>query len=326
MAMNVNFFQQDLFPIIEPYRKGMLSVGDGHKIYWEQSGNPNGQPVVFFHGGPGAGSNPVHRRFFDPRYYQIIIFDQRGAGRSLPLANLINNSTDYLLKDIELLRNHLNIKKWLIFGGSWGSTLALVYGIKHADRCNGFILRGIFLGDTSELDWFLYGIRNIYPEPWNLFTSFLSNEEQGDLIDSYYRRLINPDPSVHMLAAKAWCQYESQCSVLDVNFQNIKQPSDFINKKALALARIEVHYFRNGMFIDDGYIIHNISAVHGIPATIIQGRYDIICPIITADKLSNAWPGSNYIIVPNTGHSALEKSTRHELVKSTEKFKSYLTK
>ena len=319
-------YQQDLFPRINPFKSGMLSVGDGHKIYWEQSGNPNGQPVVFLHGGPGAGSNPVHRSFFDPKYYQIIIFDQRGAGRSLPLANINENTTDHLLEDIETLRKHLKIEKWLVFGGSWGSTLALAYGIKHSTQCKGFILRGIFLGDTNELDWFLNGIRNIYPEPWRQFTLFLSEAEQSNIIDSYYRRLINPDPSIHMLAAEAWCQYEAQCSVLDVNFKNLKQPSGLINNKALALARIEAHYFKNNMFIGDGYILRNIDAINDIPAIIIQGRYDMICPIITADKLANAWPCSIYNIVSNAGHSAFETNIRTELVKATEKFKSLLAK
>jgi proline iminopeptidase len=324
--MDTQLYRQNLFPMIEPFKKGMLPVGDGHNIYWEQSGNPSGQPVVFLHGGPGAGSNPIHRRFFDPSYYQIIIFDQRGAGQSLPVANLIKNTIDYLIEDMESLRQHLKIKKWIVFGGSWGSTLALAYGIKNSSRCNGFILRGIFLGDTSELNWFLQGIRNIYPEPWKLFTEFLSEAEQIDILDSYYQRLINPNPSVHMLAAESWCQYESHCSVLDVDFNNIKQPSGLINHRVLALARIEAHYFKNSMYIDDGFILRNITTIQEIPSIIIQGRYDMICPIITADKLANAWPSANYTIVPNAGHSALEVNIQRELVKATEKFKSLLTK
>ena len=319
-------FQQDLFPMIDPFKTGMISVGDGHKIYWEQSGNPNGQPVVFLHGGPGAGSNPVHRRFFDPEFYQITIFDQRGAGQSLQLADITKNTTHHLIEDLETLRKYLKIKKWLVFGGSWGSTLALVYGIKHAAHCDGFILRGIFLGDTDELNWFLYGIRNIYPEPWRQFTTFLSEAEQNNILESYYLRLINPDPSIHMLAADAWCQYEAQCSVLDVNFKTMKQPSGLINNKSLALARIEAHYFKNSMFFDDGYILSNIASIKDIPAIIIQGRYDMICPIITADKLAKAWPTTIYNIVPNAGHSALEGNIRTELVKATEKFKSLLIK
>ena len=316
--------RQGLFPMIEPYEKGMLSLGDGHEMYWEQSGTPDGHPVIFLHGGPGAGANSTHRQFFDPDFYRIVIFDQRGAGRSLPLAHLTENTTCHLIEDLETLRRHLNIKQWLVFGGSWGSTLALAYAIKYSKRCAGFILRGIFMGDTKELDWFLYDMRNIYPEAWRKFIGFLPEAEQSNILDAYYRRLINPNPSVHLPAAKAWSSYEGSCSQLMVDFKRISQPSDLINKQILALARIEVHYFKNGMFLDDGYLLRNIAAVCDIPATIVQGRYDMICPIITADQLATAWHGANYIILPNSGHSALEPEIREALVKATEDFKSYL--
>ncbi len=316
--------QQDLFPTIEPYVKGMLSLGDGHQMYWEQSGNPNGWPVIFLHGGPGAGASPTHRRFFDPIFYRIIIFDQRGAGRSLPLANLSKNTTYHLIEDMEKLRHHLNIKKWLLFGGSWGSTLALAYGIKYKKQCSGFILRGIFLGDTREIDWFLYGIRNIYPEPWKNFVGFLSKGEQNNIIDAYYRRLVDTNPLVHMPAAEAWCQYEKSCSVMLVDFKETRQTSGFNKNYVLALAKIEAYYFKNSMFLDDGYILCNLSAIHDIPATIIQGRYDMICPIISADNLAMAWTAASYVIVPNAGHSALEKGNLLALVKATEDFKLLL--
>ena len=319
--MDTQIDRYDLFPVIEPFESGLLYVGDGHQLYWEQSGNPDGKPVVFLHGGPGAGASPVNRRFFDPLFYRIIIFDQRGSGRSLPLANLIKNTTNHLIEDIELLRKHLGIEKWLVFGGSWGSTLALTYGIKYSKRCSGFILRGVFLGDTSELNWFLHGIRNIYPEPWKMFTEFIPRAERNDLIASYYRRLTNADPNIHMPAAEAWCRYEGSCSVMLVDFQKLNKSNEKTSKQLLALALIEAHYFKNGMFLKDGYILRNISAVKSLPVIIVQGRYDMICPIITADKLANAWPNSNYVIVAEAGHSALESDLRNALVKSTEDFK-----
>ena len=322
--MNNQVDRQGLFPMIKPYETGMLSLGDGHEMYWEQSGTPDGHPVIFLHGGPGAGANPTHRQFFDPDFYRIVIFDQRGAGRSLSLGSLIKNTTCHLIEDLETLRRHLNIKQWLVFGGSWGSTLALAYAIKYSKRCAGFILRGIFLGDTKELDWFLYGIRNIYPEPWGEFIGFLPKEEQSNLLDSYYRRLINPDPSVHMPAAKAWSSYEGSCSQIMVDFKRNSHDIGLINNEILALARIEVHYFKNGMFLDDGYILRNIAAVCHIPAIIVQGRYDMICPIITANQLATAWSGSNYKVIPNAGHSTLEPAIRAALVKATENFKSCL--
>ncbi len=322
--MDAQVDRQSLFPKIEPYGKGMLPLGDGHEMYWEQSGNPDGEPVVFLHGGPGAGANPAHRRFFDPRFYRIVIFDQRGAGRSKPTADLTKNTTGHLIGDIETLRRHLKIKRWLVFGGSWGSTLALAYGIKHPKRCAGFILRGIFLGDTKELDWFLYGIRNVYPEPWKEFTCFLPETDRSDIIEAYSRRLIDPDPSVHLPAAEAWNRYEGSCSVLMVDFEDANPPSGRATAQALALARIEAHYFKNGMFLEDGYLLDNIAAVQDIPAVIVQGRYDMICPVITADKLAAAWLKAEYVIVPNAGHSAMEPDIRTALVKATEDFKLHL--
>ena len=204
----------DLYPKIEPYDRGMLDVGDGHQLYYEQSGNPSGVPVVFLHGGPGAGSNPAHRRFFDPEFYRIVIFDQRGAGRSRPFASLECNTTDHLVGDIELLRQHLNIHSWLAFGGSWGSTLALVYALRYADRCLGLVLRGIFLGSKAELDWFLYGMRVVFPEAWRRFSEFIPAAEQGDLMSAYHARLVDPSPDVHMPAAAYWAGYETSCSNL----------------------------------------------------------------------------------------------------------------
>ncbi|MBT3305605.1 MAG: prolyl aminopeptidase, partial [Alphaproteobacteria bacterium] len=252
--MDTHVERQGLFPKLEPFEAGMLSLGGGHEMYWEQSGNPDGTPVVFLHGGPGAGANPAHRRFFDPLFYRIVIFDQRGAGRSVPASDLTDNTTDHLINDIETLRQHLAIERWLVFGGSWGSTLALAYGIKHPKRCAGFILRGVFLGDTKEHDWFLHGIRNIFPEAWNEFAGFLPESEHGDIAAAYYRRLIDSDPSVHLPAAEAWNRYEGSCSVLLVDFEDASPPSGVASAQALSLARIEAHYFNNGMFLEDGYL------------------------------------------------------------------------
>ena len=322
--MDAQVDRQSLYPKIEPYGKGMLSLGGDHEMYWEQSGNPDGKPVVFLHGGPGAGANPAHRRFFDPRFYRIVIFDQRGAGRSKPTAELAENTTSHLIGDIEALRKLLKIDQWLVFGGSWGSTLALAYGIKHPKRCTGFVLRGIFLGDTKELDWFLHGIRNLYPEPWKEFTGFLPEPERSDIIEAYSRRLTDPDPTVHLPAAEAWNRYEGSCSVLMVDFEDANPPSGGATAHALALARIEAHFFKNGMFLEDGYLLDNIAAIRDLPAMIVQGRYDMICPIVTADKLAAAWPRADYVIVPNAGHSAMEPDIRTALVKATEDFKLHL--
>jgi len=320
--MDAQAGRQTLFPKIEPFGEGMLSLGGGQEMYWEQSGNPDGVPVIFLHGGPGAGANAAHRRFFDPETYHIVIFDQRGAGRSKPFSELADNTTDHLIDDIETLRRHLGIDRWLIFGGSWGSTLGLVYGIRHPDRCSGFILRGIFLGSTEELDWFLGGIQTVFPEAWREFMGFLPEEERSEPTEAYYRRLTNPDPAVHLPAAEAWNHYEASCSVLKVNFNDTKPTGG--GGAGLALARIEAHYFKNNMFLDGDYLLNNLDAVQDIPAVIVQGRYDMVCPIVTADKLAAAWPKAEYVIVPDAGHSAMEPGIRTALVKATEELKCRL--
>lgn len=311
-----------LFPKIDPFGEGVLSLDGKHDMYWEQSGNPDGMPVIFLHGGPGAGTNTTHRRFFDPEFYHIVIFDQRGSGRSKPYSELADNTTGHLVGDIETLRRHLGIEKWLIFGGSWGSTLGLTYGIRHPERCAGFILRGIFLGTDNELDWFLRGIRTVFPEAWRDFSGFLPEAERNDIVEGYLRRLTDPDPDVHLPAAAAWNRYEASCSILMSDYKEGQSPVG--GPGGLALARIEAHYFKNAMFLDDGYILENIGALKDIPAAIIQGRYDIICPIITADSLAAAWPEAHYIIVPDAGHSAMEPGIRTALIKATEKLKKQL--
>lgn len=308
-----------LFPEIEPYQCGLLSVDPIHTIYWEQSGNPEGIPVIFLHGGPGAGSTPAQRRFFDPSFYRIIILDQRGAGRSTPLGELHDNTTVHLIQDLEQLRQHLKIEKWLIFGGSWGSTLALAYGEAHPNRCLGFILRGIFLCRKKEIDWFLYGLQTFFPDAWKTFVAPLSTEERKDILTAYYQRLKNPDPHIHMSAARSWSTYEGSCSTLLPSPETVKYfASDNV---ALGLARMEAHYFSHNIFLPENSLLNNIQKLHPIPATIVQGRYDAVCPIISADELHHAWPQAEYIIIDDAGHSAWEPGILSALIKSTQTFK-----
>jgi proline iminopeptidase len=287
-------------------------------MYWEQSGNPRGIPVVFLHGGPGAGASIAHRRFFDPRQYRIIVFDQRGCGRSQPYADIVDNTTEHLIADMEKLRIHLGIERWVLFGGSWGSTLALAYGIRWPERCAGFILRGIFLGSRREVDWFLYGMATVFPEAHRAFREYLDENERSDLLGSYYRRLTSSDPLVHGPAAQAWARYESACSNLIPRIENALPAGDL---SALALARIEAHYFRNNLFLEDDALLTGCWRIQSLPAFIVQGRYDMICPIITADEIVRRWPEVDYRIVPDAGHSALEPGIRSALVRATERMK-----
>lgn len=312
----------ELYPEIDPYQQGMLSVDALHTLYWEQSGNPGGIPVLFLHGGPGAGSTPNHRRFFDPAVYRIIIYDQRGAGRSTPLGEIKDNTTPHLVADIETLRQHLDIEKWLVFGGSWGSTLALAYGEAHPARCLGFVLRGIFLCRKSEIDWFLYGLRHFFPEAWHDFVAPLAPSEQNDILAAYYRRLLNPDPAIHMPAARAWGRYEGRCSTLLPSPETVDYFSS--DTVALGLARMEAHYFSHDIFLPQNSLLDNVAKLHHLPAVIVQGRYDAVCPIVSADDLHRAWPQAEYIVIENAGHSAWEPGIRAALVQATEKFKAVL--
>jgi proline iminopeptidase len=312
----------ELFPPIEPYDHGKLPVDDIHIMYWEQSGNPDGIPVLFLHGGPGAGASPNHRRFFDPARYRIIIFDQRGAGRSTPLGELKNNTTPLLIEDIEKLRQKLNIEQWLVFGGSWGSTLSLAYGETHPERCLGFVLRGIFLCRPKEIDWFLYGLQNFFPEVWHKFVSHLSGEQKNDILTAYYRLLTHPDPDIHLPAAKAWSLYEGSCSTLLPSPETVDHFSS--DTVALGLAKIEAHYFKNNIFLPENSLLNNIHKIFHLPSVIVQGRYDAVCPITSAYDLHLAWPQAEYIVVNGAGHSAWEPGIQAELVKATEKFKQLL--
>lgn len=318
-AMADSSRRTDLYPPVEPYASGMLRLDSHHQMYWEESGNPRGMPVLFLHGGPGAGATPAHRRFFDPTHYRIIIFDQRGAGRSLPHGGLDDNTTPLLVDDIEALRRHRGITAWHVFGGSWGSTLALAYAETHPDRVRALILRGIFLCRKSEIEWFLYGIRSVFPEAWRAFAGFLPPAERGDLLESYYRRLTNPDPAIHMPAARAWSIYEGACSTLLPSPETVTAFGE--DRMALGLARIEAHYFRNDIFLPENSLLGNVGRIRRIPAVIVQGRYDMVCPAVTADDLAQAWPEAEYTIVPDAGHSAMEPGIRAALVAAMEKLK-----
>jgi proline iminopeptidase len=288
-------------------------------MYWEESGNPRGAPVLFLHGGPGAGATAVHRRFFDPAYWRIVIFDQRGGGRSAPLGETEDNSPSDLVDDIERLRRELGVAEWLVFGGSWGSTLALHYAETHPQRCSGLILRGVFLCRATEIEWFLYGMRTVFPEAWRAFAGFVPEGERDDLLAAYYGRLIDPDPRIHMPAARAWSTYEGACSTLLPNPDTVAAFGE--DRLALGLARIEAHYFRHYLFSGEDDLIARIGRIRHLRGTIVQGRYDMVCPVRSADELALAWPEVEYVIVPDAGHSAMEPGIREQLVLATERRK-----
>lgn len=318
--MDTSALRSSLYPEIEPYNAGMLDLDGRHRMYFEESGNPKGAPVLFLHGGPGAGAAAAHRRFFDPAHYRIVIFDQRGAGRSTPLGEITDNTTPLLVADIEKLREHLGIKSWVVFGGSWGSTLALAYAEFHPERCTGLILRGIFLCRKSEIDWFLYELRNLFPEAWRAFSDPIPAAEHGDLLSAYYSRLTSPDPAVHMPAARTWGTYEGSCSTLMPSPETVAYfAGDVVS---LGLARIEAHYFKHDIFLPENYLLANVDRIRNIPGVIVQGRYDAVCPIVSADDLHRAWPEAEYHIIPDAGHSAWEPGICAALVRACEKFKT----
>ena len=311
-----------LYPSLAPYRTGRLAVDPVHTLYWEECGSPRGVPVVFLHGGPGGGIAPDHRRFYDPRFYRIVLFDQRGAGRSTPLGELSNNTTADLVADIERLRRHLGVQRWVVFGGSWGSTLALAYAQAHHERVLALVLRGIFLGRQQEMDWFMGGMRNLFPEAWRDFTQFLPVAERSDLLAQYHRRLTSPDPALHIPAARAWSRYESSCSTLLPDPDLVAHFED--DAIALAIARIEAHYFMHRMFFAENALLEDIDRIRDIPCVIVQGRYDAVCPIVSADDLHRAWPEAEYVVVPDAGHSAREPGIASALVEATDGFRALL--
>ncbi len=311
--------RRELFPEITPYETGVLPLDGGHVMYWEQSGNPNGAPALFLHGGPGAGTTPTHRRFFDPGHYRIVLFDQRGAGKSTPAASIVDNTTPHLIADIERLRETLGIEHWLVFGGSWGSTLGLAYAQAHPKRCRGLILRGVFLCGDEEVDWFLNGMGRFFPEVWRKFAAGVPEAERGDLLGAYRRRLEDSDPEVHVPAARSWAAYEATCSTLRPNGDAVAAISDPAG--ALALARIEAHYLAHHAFLENGGLLANMDTIRHLPGVIVQGRYDMVCPPATADRLAEAWPEARLEIVADAGHSALEPGIRAALLNATETMK-----
>ncbi len=309
----------DLFPEIGPYETGYLPLSADHVMYWEQVGNPRGQPALFLHGGPGAGAGAVHRRFFDPSFWRTVIFDQRGAGRSRPLGSLENNTTPDLVADIETLRRHLGIDRWLLFGGSWGSTLALAYAQAHPDRVSGCVLRGVFLGRALEVEWFLYGMSAVFPDAHAQFSGYLPEQERGDLLAAYLKRLTDPDPAVHLPAARAWSIYEGTCSTLLPSPETVSSFAQ--DRTALGLARIEAFYFAHNLFLPQGGLLGGMGRIGHIPVEIVQGRYDMVCPPRTAFELAASWRGARLTVVPDAGHSALEPGIRRALVAAVERFR-----
>lgn len=316
----------EIYPPIEPYTTGMLSVSDKHTLYWEESGNPEGQPIIFLHGGPGSGTSGGNRRFFDPEYYRIILFDQRGAGKSTPHACLEDNTTWDLVSDIEKLREHLKIEKWQVFGGSWGSTLALVYSQSYPERVLGIILRGIFLLRKKEIDWFYQeGASIIFPDAWEGYRDHIPVEERDNFVEAFSKRLNSTDESVQLGAAKAWTTWEMATSHLVPSEESLKRGEN--EKFALAFARVENHYFRNkGFFPVDSFILDNVDKIRHIPAVIVQGRYDMVCPMMSAWDLHRAWPEADFRLVTTAGHSANEPKTTAELVTACELHKALVQK
>ena len=310
-----------MYDPIEPFDTGMLPVSSIHTLYYEQCGNPQGKPAVFLHGGPGGGLSPDYRRFFDPAVYRAVLFDQRGSGKSTPYAELEENTTWDLVADIERLREHLGIDRWVVFGGSWGSTLALAYAETHPERVKALVLRGIFLVRKRELEWFYQdGADAVFPDFYEDYVDFIPEEERGDLMRAYYSRLTSDDESVRFEAARRWSIWEGSTSKLfpDPNLIEMFSAPD----KAVALARIECHYFLNNCFFDsENYLLENVGKIRHIPTVIVQGRYDMVCPAMSAWALHRAFPESELVIVPDAGHSAYEKGNTSALVEATDKFR-----
>jgi proline iminopeptidase len=304
------------YPEIEPYNTGRLRVSDLHEIFYEEVGNPKGQPILFIHGGPGGGIEPSHRRYFDPKHYRVILFDQRGCGQSTPYAELKENTTWDLVGDIEKLRKHLGI------GGSWGSTLALLYAETHPDKVKGLILRGIFLCRQKEIDWFYQnGASHIFPDVWDMYKSAIPEAEHGDFVRAYYKRLTSDNRSERLAAARAWSTWEGATSRLIPDSDMIQNAGD--DEFAEAFARIECHYFTHGIWMrHDNQILEDIHRIRHLPCEIVHGRYDVVCPIENAWDLKKAWPEAELHIIPDAGHSARETGILAKLVEATERFKN----
>ncbi len=312
--------RRTLYPEIQPYRTGRLRVSALHELYFEESGKPSGKPVVFLHGGPGGGTEAKYRRYFDPARYRIILFDQRGCGKSTPFASLEENTTWHLVSDIEALREHLGVERWQVFGGSWGSTLALAYAETHAARVTELVLRGIFLIRREEIRWFYQeGTSWIYPDAWREYFDHIPETERGDLLHAYYRRLTSPDIEVQRAAARIWSVWEGRTSCLIPNAEIIARTGG--SEFSLAFARIEAHYFVHDAWLaGERALLANVDRIRHIPAVIVQGRYDVVCPVKSAWDLHEAWPESELHIVPDAGHAASEPGIVHELVSATDRF------
>ncbi|MEZ6195146.1 MAG: prolyl aminopeptidase [Planctomycetota bacterium] len=311
---------REAYPPIEPFDSGRLRVSDLHEIHYEQCGNPEGRPVVFVHGGPGGGCSADDRRFFDPARWRIVLFDQRGCGRSRPHAELRENTTWNLVEDMEKLRRHLGIESWGVFGGSWGSTLALAYAETHPDRVRSMVLRGIFMLRRSELTWFYQeGASHLYPDVWEDYLAPIPEVERADLMSAYHRRLTSDDPEVRIAAAKAWATWEGATSRLlpDEGFTSRFGQDEF----ALAFARIECHYFvHGGFFRSDAQLLEDVDRIRHVPAVIVQGRYDVVCPMRSAWDLHRAWPEARLVVVPDAGHNSREPGTLSALIEATDAF------
>lgn len=309
---------RNLYPEITPYRDGYLTVSDLHTIYFEESGNPKGRPVIFLHGGPGGGIEPVYRQYFNPEKWRIVIFDQRGCGKSTPHAELRENTTWDLVSDIEKLRQHLGISKWAVFGGSWGSTLSLSYAVKHPDRCKSLILRGIFLLRESEIRWFYQeGASHIFPDAWEKYLNEIPEDERHNMVEAYYKRLTHDDEKIRISAARAWATWEAATSKLFQDQQYLHHFGD--TKVAEAFSRIECHYFINkGFMKSDGWLLTQIDKIRHIPAAIVQGRYDVVCPLTSAWALHCQWPEAEFHIIPDAGHSMTEPGIRSKLIEITD--------
>lgn len=311
------------YPPIEPNRSGMLPVSHGHTLYWEESGNPQGKPVVFVHGGPGGGTEPKQRRFFDPKAYRIVLFDQRGCGKSTPFASLEHNTTWDLVADMEVLRKHLAIDRWQVFGGSWGSTLALAYAQTHPEHVSELVLRGIFLLRKWEIDWFYQdGTSHLFPDAWEKYVAAIPEAERGDFVAAYYKRLTSDDAQVRSAAAKAWSQWEGRTSYLLPNEAYLSKTGE--DAFADAFARIECHYFMHGGWLRDEKALlarPNIERMRKIPGTIVQGRYDVVCPMESAWALHRAWPEADLRVIEDAGHAAHEPGILHELIEATDRYR-----
>jgi proline iminopeptidase len=321
----------NLYPELEPFNKGSLNVGQMHQIYFEECGNPVGTPLVFLHGGPGSGCNPTQRRFFDPVFYRIVLFDQRGCGRSKPQGEVDANTTDDLVNDIEALRLHLNIDKWHIFGGSWGSTLAIAYAVKHAERIISLTLRGIFLSRPSELKWFLGDVQHFYPEVWDKLVKYLPPNKQNDVLNAYAALIFNTDLTISGDAAEQWNAFENAIMRLKPLGKEIieatsKSAEELNNERIteVARARVQIHYILNQCFVDGEALLKKAANLTNIPTTIVQGRYDMVCPPQTAWALHQSMPHAKFTMVADAGHSAMEPGVTSALIEATETFKTLI--